>query len=586
MNLVKMRSLSLFYILLISLFLFSCSETDDTSESMNIEAPSTVATPLPVASVSPLPSPIPVETSEPIDTSLVLTSIVEGFENGWGLYLDGGLFAGLSSEKVYEGTNSVRLFSDNGVISSFLQRTPMDLTRAHYIEINFWLYAENLDDGDALLVDFSDGTQWQTVSRLVKGENFGNDSFQPFNIKVSAEDYNFSQVARVSFVSATRGNPIFIDDISITVANEETTSSAFPDFDELTPFPYDHIGVDSGCIGCHDNRIWEGKSASHLTSSNECQFCHIANNIDDWQSLTYDTGTFDHTNIENQCLDCHNFILAAGKAPTHIDSSNNCEQCHSTRVGGWNLLEPGQTYLHEGIVTGCLSCHDGSISGGKSENHIVSSDNCENCHTPNLPWSNISAFDHGNIVDNCDSCHNGNIAQGKGVFHIPSTNNCESCHSPDNGWFLLEGERFDHGDITTGCVACHNGVSTVGKSISHPPASDNCDSCHLINQSWSEATLFDHTGITTGCASCHNNINAQGKGAFHIPSSNNCETCHQPNQGWLINVVTSFDHEAIVDSCVSCHNGEITDGKHEEHIETHDRCEECHRPLGDWQFIF
>lgn len=570
-----MRRILLPFLFYILLCLHGCSKTDDKG----IENTGSGVIPTPVS--SPVPSPDPLPTG----IQLVTTTFFENFENGWGSYLDGGLFVGLSSEKVYAGTNSVKLFAANGVISSFFQRTPMDLTRARNVTIDFWMYGEDLNDGDALLVDFSDGTQWQTLKRLVKGEDFGNGSFSEFSITISPDDFHFSQAARVCFVGSTAENPIYIDDISITVESEDVVTSLNPDFGPGS-FTYDHIGVNAGCSGCHDNRIWQGKYASHITSSDECQLCHLANNVNGWDSLTYDTGTFDHTNVENQCFGCHNFILAAGKPPLHIDSANECEQCHSTSIGGWNLLDPGQTYLHEGVVTGCVSCHGGGISQGKGVNHILSSDNCESCHTPNLEWSNTIAFDHSNLIDNCQSCHDGIVAQGKNEFHIPSNNNCESCHSPDGGWFLTEGESFDHGEITTGCVACHNGVSTVGKSIDHLPASDTCESCHLVGEGWGGAALFNHEDIVGGCVSCHNNLDSQGKSAFHISSSANCETCHKPNQGWLVDVAAGFDHEAILGNCVTCHNSETTEGKNEQHVESHDRCEECHSPLNNWVEIF
>ena len=533
------------------------------------------STPTPITSSTPSSGVTPIPTATPA----VSEFIFDDFEAGWGHFLDGGLNTSLSFEKTFSGISAVRMHGNVGVVSSFIQRSPMDLTNTESLSLGFWLYGDALADGDALLVDFSDGTQWQTLSRLVKGDDFGNGNFVNVSIVVSKEDYDFSQVARVRMTSETIANPIFIDDISISLFGyPKPIRTPSPD----NGFSFDHSGVDSGCLGCHDNRIATGKSASHFTSSDECQLCHLVNNIDGWSALAYYSGTFDHTNVDTDCLICHNSVLAAGKGPLHIDSSNSCENCHSTAIGGWSLFLEGETFLHSGSASGRVSCHNGGVATGKGPTHIVSSDSCENCHVPNQPWVSTTGFDHTGIVDNCFSCHDGGIAEGKKEFHIPSSNACETCHSPTNGWWLDGDDVFDHGTISTGCISCHNGTIVSGKSSNHIPAGDACESCHVVGGKWNQVTVFSHEGITTNCISCHDGGIAEGKDVFHIASADNCEGCHVPDQGWLVEVGVAFSHANIVTGCLSCHNNTVTSGKGPNHIVSSDRCESCHSSGVTW----
>jgi len=350
-----------------------CGCLNDHDDIETTETPVTISTPTPTT-----PSGTHVEI------------LFEDFESGWGEFIDGGLFSKIFSDDAIIEGNCASVFSDDGVISSFLQRTPMNLTNVESFNLSFWLHGDNLVDGDTLIVELSDDVEWHTLKRLVKGEDFENDLFTEINIEVSSQDYIFSQVARIQFVGATQGNPVFIDDISITIngtLGENIGSS------QTGEYVFEHSDLEVGCSGCHGNNIAVGKYPSHIDSLDDCQICHIPHNPDGWAAFPYPEGTFDHTDVTTGCYDCHNAILAATKVENHIDSSNSCEQCHTTKVGGWNLLEDGETYLHEGVTAGCVSCHNNGVAQGKTTTHIPSEDNCEACHVPNQSWTNFTLLD-------------------------------------------------------------------------------------------------------------------------------------------------------------------------------------------------
>jgi hypothetical protein len=171
-------------------------------------------------------------------------------------------------------------------------------------------------------------------------------------------------------------------------------------------------------------------------------------------------------------------------------ASVECSQCH---VDG----------ALKGTPTACQACHTAGARTGstaKPTNHILSSDDCSQCHTP-FAWRPVARFNHINVLGTCSSCHNSVQAVGKGPSHLPTT---------------LE-----------------------------------CNVCHVVNQSWTTAA-FDHAGITGNCASCHDNVHAPGKPADHVPSSLPCETCHSPTNFKTFGG-TSMNHVGITSDCQTCH---------------------------------
>jgi len=125
----------------------------------------------------------------------------------------------------------------------------------------------------------------------------------------------------------------------------------------------------------------------------------------------------------------------------------------------------------------CVSCHNGTIAQGKGPTHPQTSDACDACHTT-LSWNPPKAVDHTQIPlavqGFCIICHNGTSASGKPKNHIATNLECGDCHLTTT-WL---GAAFDHTGIKTGCFSCHNGVKAVGKQGNHMPTSNVCETCH------------------------------------------------------------------------------------------------------------
>ena len=122
--------------------------------------------------------------------------------------------------------------------------------------------------------------------------------------------------------------------------------------------------------------------------------------------------------VSGQSINFDHF--STGFPLTGAHQNISCESCH---VRG----------IFIGAPRTCSGCHNGSTAPGKSATHINSSNNCDECHNTTSTWGQVDQVDHGAVTGNCSSCHNGTIATGKHQTHIASSNTCDDCHTT-TGW--------------------------------------------------------------------------------------------------------------------------------------------------------
>ena len=82
---------------------------------------------------------------------------------------------------------------------------------------------------------------------------------------------------------------------------------------------------------------------------------------------------------------------------------------------------------HAEVLGACYVCHDGSRSAGKPTSHILTGEQCDDCHRTRA-WSPVLRVDHSQVRGVCSSCHNGTIARGQHAEHIPTVSECDACH--------------------------------------------------------------------------------------------------------------------------------------------------------------
>ncbi|MEJ2124125.1 MAG: cytochrome C, partial [Alphaproteobacteria bacterium] len=135
-------------------------------------------------------------------------------------------------------------------------------------------------------------------------------------------------------------------------------------------------------------------------------------------------------------------------------------------------------------------------------------------------------FKHDGITTGCATCHYvGGSGTPKSNSHIPTNQPCETCHTSTTSF---EGTRFKHDGITTGCATCHyEGGSGTPKSNSHIPTSQPCETCHRSTTDFENAKM-SHTGISSNCKSCHNGVYEEGAPRDHTGSkaTKDCGECH------------------------------------------------------------
>jgi len=253
-------------------------------------------------------------------------------------------------------------------------------------------------------------------------------------------------------------------------------------------------GTPTLCASCHGGGVVQeasAKPANHIPPSNDCGDCHI--------TTSWSIARFDHAGIFTGCISCHNGSTATGKNRDHIQSSDQCEMCHRTLA--WSPA----SFDHSTVTADCFSCHNGSSATGKPRDHIQSSDRCEECHNTRS-WSIAGGFDHAGVTGDCFSCHNGSSATGKPRDHIQSSDRCEECHNTQS-WSIAGG--FDHAGVTGDCAGCHNGRTATGMPRNHFVTTVDCGECHntstwgSVQFTHSSPSYPGDHARSVGCTDCH-----------------------------------------------------------------------------------
>jgi hypothetical protein len=182
---------------------------------------------------------------------------------------------------------------------------------------------------------------------------------------------------------------------------------------------------------------------------------------------------FDHASVTGTCFSCHNGTTATGKSATHLSTSNVCDDCHITT--NWTTVN----FDHTGVTGTCSSCHNGTTATGKSATHIQTSGQCDSCHN-NLAWTPAN-MDHSLVTGSCSSCHNGTTATGKSPTHFVTSVQCNECHNTTN-WLTINFNHTsanypgNHNSSVT-CINCHtsNSQTATWRNATYKPA---CAGCH------------------------------------------------------------------------------------------------------------
>ena len=248
-----------------------------------------------------------------------------------------------------------------------------------------------------------------------------------------------------------------------------------------------------------------------------------------------------------------------------------CESCHINAI-------------FRGTPKDCAACHGIGTqvrATAKPANHIISTDQCEACHTP-VAWKPAVNFDHTQALGSCSTCHNGTRTQGKPPNHIVTDLECDACHTT----LTWTGATFAHAGVKTDCARCHDGVHGAGLVANHIPISASgvtavpCEACHSTTEftTWAIATMNHAAAKALACAACHETAAYIG---MH-PSTNTTAGDSRPN-------ATLDKSHPTTGDCGSCHTttptfaSDVTSGaKPANHIPTNAPCAQCHTTAGNF----
>lgn len=248
------------------------------------------------------------------------------------------------------------------------------------------------------------------------------------------------------------------------------------------PASWNHVGVTPGtCATCHNGSTAPGKTSTHTGAKGtlSCDDCHAMTR---WLPAS-----FSHRNVvPGTCVNCHDGSLSTGKTNTHtgLKGTLACDSCH--RTSAWLPA----SYNHVGAAGTCSSCHNGSLAIGKTGTHtapkLKGTNECDECHVMSawLPaqYKHLSAAA-------CSSCHNGSIAVGKSAGHVVTADECNQCHIGNKAWSpALGGKPANHIPYNAGvtCSNCHTGLTKVNATTLHTYsiATYSCATCHGSNTAY------------------------------------------------------------------------------------------------------
>lgn len=339
-------------------------------------------------------------------------------------------------------------------------------------------------------------------------------------------------------------------------------------FMETNPVNHQEPAVKAqACVSCHvaGNTVEPiGKSGSHPSTSDTCQYCHQAGGsfTAGFDHATLKVGQINHA-LESSCVTCHDGVNATGKIANHLPTTRNCLTCHTAGYPPAASSFVGGSFDHSGPeMTGrlCMDCHDNNIAIGKSATHQATNSDCVACHTTvgTFP-ENATGFDHTGKTSGCaaSSCHTSGNPSVTDVTddpnpkpHIPILNgstevDCYNCHKNPGGTFA--NAAMEHTVVTfAACQDCHDGNHdgnnathiVTPKSATHFVTSVTaCASCHTSTSDWA-STTYKHIGSgypgdhstrkVTKCTQCHKDTVAnENISTFPLsPYGSTCAACH------------------------------------------------------------
>ncbi len=149
------------------------------------------------------------------------TLLAHFFETGFDGWADGGGdCARYSGSFSYEGSYSIRL-RDNSGTASAMTSPVYNVSAYDQIDIEFFFYANSMENGEDFFVRYFNGSNWQTVATYASETSFNNGTFYRATVTLNRSNYNFPTNAQFRFQcdASANADQIYIDAVTITATD-------------------------------------------------------------------------------------------------------------------------------------------------------------------------------------------------------------------------------------------------------------------------------------------------------------------------------------------------------------------------------
>lgn len=172
-------------------------------------------------------------TTEEESTGGIVELSYTDFENGWGIWTDGGGDCRLYTSGNYapQGSNAADIQDNSGVASSFYLTNGVDVHTPAYVQIDveFTFIAISMDNSNEdFWLQYYDGSSWHTVATYAEGIDFENNNLYSSSVSILESQYTFPTDMKIRFMCDASGNrdDVYIDEIRIS-ASTSTHSADF-----------------------------------------------------------------------------------------------------------------------------------------------------------------------------------------------------------------------------------------------------------------------------------------------------------------------------------------------------------------------
>jgi hypothetical protein len=277
----------------------------------------------------------------------------DDFESGFGNYTDGGLDCGLYTDGIYahQGNNAANIQDNNGTSSSFYHTADINVAGPGYdqIEVDFWFYAKSLEIGEDFLIQYYDGTSWQTLATYVSGTDFANGQFYHETLYVDEGTYTFPVDMKIRFMcdASSDLDDVYIDEVRVSARlGEPDTTVPSPD-----PMTWETVPYATG-----DTSIAMVATTASDSSGVEYYFACTAGGGHDsgWQ----DSPVYEDTGLENETEYTYQ-VMARDGSPNHNQTAYSNAESATT----------GTDVSFDAVANGEIA-YSGTVTGDYTDTHI------------------------------------------------------------------------------------------------------------------------------------------------------------------------------------------------------------------------